>query len=477
VLFADSDQLVWASSGPLGACVEAYSAWGTGVQEPLSRSEEGVNGARVWDLAASAESDALFAVLYVPSAAVPEVRLSCFPAPGAADSVGTEPLWTVTSPAALTGAARVASDAQGERVCFAAWDTVQKRTFVRWHRALDGVIVAATEVTAGDLDHLVMSADGEVTLATEGDRVWVWDSNGALIHYEATGDEVRVADLDSSGERLLLAHGPRARLLSRVAGGFLEVERVDGEGAELAACGALAEAGSGWAVSWCDLITSDVRFALYEGFSSVLLAEHQQAGRRHGRQNTPQAVSITPDGSRAAFATWGDEDHEELLLLDASAGGLSWAIDLPGSATDVAIDRTGRRIAVSHKDVHANDPGAGGCVRLFDTGEADLALTEAPLVGGSLSAECEAEGASVAFFLFGAPLDAPMGLPFVSGDLWVSLHSRILVRARRPGEDGRARCELSLPQRAAGVEVAVQAVKRCAGQLVATQDHLVIRVR
>ena len=476
VQFADADQLVWASSGAFGARAEAYSAWGTGPQAPLSWSEEQASGARIWDLASSSQAASLFAVTFKPGVVSHDVELVRYQAPAASAGGSMEALWSVSSPAAQTGAARVASDAQGERVCFAAWDAALKRSYVRWHLAEYGSIVAATEVLAGDLDHLVMSADGALTLAADAERVWVWDSNGALIHYEVTDSVVRVADFDATGEHLLLAHGSRARLLSRVAGGFLEVVRVDGEGSELAACGAMSDSGSGWAIAWCDTSANGARFALYAGLSDVLVAEHEQSGSPRGMQNIPQAVSITPDGARAAFATWGDGVHEELLLLDAAQGGLSWGLDLPGSATDVALDRTGQRVVVAHKEVHANEPGAGGEVRLFDTGEADLALTEAPRPGGVLAAECEAGGASVVFFLFGEASQGSVELPFVSGELWVSLRSRLVVRARRPDKSGRARCELNLPS-LEGLEVAAQAVKRSAGELVASETYLGLRPR
>ena len=477
VLFTDADQLVWASSGPLGACVEAYSAWGTGPQAPLSRSEEEAPGARVWDLASSSQAAALFAVTHTPGAVTNDVKLVRYPAPSPFTNDSSGPLWSVASPAAQTGAARVVCDAQGERVCFAAWDVQQKRTYVRWHLAEDGAIVAAAEVLAGDLDHLVMSADGALTLAADAERVWVWDSNGALIHYEALDSVLRVADFDATGEHLLLAHGSRARLLSRVAGGFLEVERVDGLSSELAACGALSDSGSGWAIAWCDPSANGARYELYAGLSDVLVAEHEHSGSPRGAQNIPQAASITPDGGRVAFATWGDGVHEELLLLDAAEGGLCWGLDLPGSATDVALDRTGRRVVVAHKDVHANEPGAGGEVRLFDTGEADLALTEAPRPGGVLAAECESPGASVVFFLFGEASQGSVELPFVSGELWVSLRSRLVVRARRPDKSGRARLELSLSAGVEGVEIAAQAVSRTAGGLVASEVYLGLRPR
>ncbi|MCH2104885.1 MAG: hypothetical protein MK297_12860 [Planctomycetes bacterium] len=475
VLFTDGDQLAWASSGPLGACIEAYSAWGTGQQEVLSRSEEQSAGARVWDLAGSPGSDALFAVIHAPALLGGEVRLVRYPAPSAQGASASQPLWSVPSPAIETGSARVACDSLGDRVCFASWDAQQKRTYVRWHRASDGGIVGATEVVAADLDLLIMSADGGFTLATAGERVWVWDSSSALIHYEVTGAEVRIADFDADGAHLLLGHGSRARLLTRTTGGFLELARVDGASTELAACGALSESGGGWAVAWCDDSLSTARFSLYEGLSDVLLSEHQQSGAAGRRQNIPQAVSITPGGERAAFATWGDGEQEELLLLDTA--GFVWAVDLPGSATDVALDRSGRRLLVSHKDAHANEASAGGAVRLFDTGEGDLALIAAPRPGGALSVECEAAGASVAFFLFGEPVETAVDLPFVYGELWVSLHSRLLVRARRPGRDGHARCELNLPESAAGLELAVQAVMRREGALEASADHLIVRPR
>ena len=479
VQFADADQLVWASSGALGAHVETYSAWGSGTQEPLCGGEEPAQGALVWDLASSSQAAALFALIYTPGAgnAPNAVHLVRYAAPSVSFGGSQEPLWSVSSPAVPTGAARIACDAQGERVCFAAWDSQIKRTYVRWHLADEGAIVAATEITAGDIDHLVMSADGALTLAAAAERVWVWDSNGVLIHYEVLESPVRVADFDATGDHLLLAQGNRARLLTRVAGGFLEIERVEAAPVELAACGAMSESGEGWAMAWYNTADGSARYELYAGLSETLVAEHSQTTTTMGLQNVPQAASITPDGERVAFATWGGESAHEVILLGATEGGVLWSIDLPGSATDVTLDRSGRRIAVAHKSAHANQSASSGEVRLYDTAEADLALTEAPRPGGVLAAECLVPGANIAFFLFGEGVKAPVDLPFVDGELWVSLHSRLVVRARRPDKSGRARCELALPAGLGEVEVAVQAVARIGGGLTVSETHLGVRPR
>ena len=479
VQFADADQLVWASSGALGARLEAYSAWGSGAQEPLGGDADFAHGALVWDLASSSEAAALFALVHSPGvgSGPMSVQLARYPAPSASVDSGQQPLWTVSSPAVPCGAARIACDEIGERVCFAAWDSQNKRTHVRWHSADDGSILAATEIAAGDVDQLVMSADGALTLAADGHRVWVWDSSGALIHYEILDNALRVADFDAGGDHLLLAHGPRARLLMRVAGGFLEIGRVDAAPSELAACGALAESGGGWAVAWYHTVTGGARYELYGGMSQVLVAEHSQIGSPRGLQNVPQAASITPDGERVAFATWGAPSAPEVILLGAAQGGLLWSLDLPGSASDVALDRAGRRIVVAHKSTHANEAASDGEVRLYDTGEADLALVEAPRPGGVLTAETLVPGASVAFFLFGSGVDAPQELPFLEGELWVSLHSRLVIRARRPDASGRAQCELELPLGLEGTEVATQVVARIAGGLVASETHLGVRPR
>lgn len=476
VQFAGSDQLVWASSGALGARVEAFSAWGSGPEEPLFGDDEATQGALVWDLASSSETAALFALIHVPGAgnAPNAVHLARYPAPSLSADGDEGPLWFVPSPAANTGAARIACDAAGERVCFAAWDTQLKRAYVRWHLASNGAIVAATELAAGDIDQLVMSADGGLTLVADAHRVWVFDSTGAMIHYETLGSDLRLADFDATGDHLLLGHGGRARLMERSAGGFLEVSRVDAAQGELAVCGSLSEDGAGWAVAWCDPLGGSARFELYAGVSDVLVAEHEELTAPRGLQNIPQAVSITPDGERAAFASWGGGTAPELLLLGAQEGGLVWGIDLPGSATDVALDRSGRRVAVALKSAHANESASTGEFRLYDTGESDLALTEAPRPGGVLAVESLVPGASVAFFLFGEDSGSPVDLPFVDGSLWVSLHSRLVVRARRPDESGRARCELPLPMNIEGIGVATQAVSRVAGALVASETHLVL---
>lgn len=482
VQFADGDQLVWAASAPFGAAgarVESLSAWGSGPQPSLASDAAFTDGARILELASSRNAAALFALVQTPGAgaAPTSVYLARYPAPGPASDPTDGPLWTIHSPAAVTGAARIACDVWGESVCFAAWDSQSKRILVRWHRGDDGSIFAATEVIASDLDRLVMSADGAFTLAASGDRVWIWDASGALFHYEITDGPVRVADFDASGDRLLIAHGARARLLERVAGGYLESARVDAAPNELAGCGAMAASGGGWAIAWYDLSTGDARYQLFAGATTTVAADHAQVAITRTLQNIPASISITPDAQRVAFGTWGSEAAHEVLLLGAANGGLVWSIDLPGSALDVDLDHTGRRIVVAHKNTHANLPSSGGAVRMYDSGESDLTLTQAPREGGVLALEALVPGASVAFFLFGAGVDTPAQLPFVSGELWVSLHSRLVVRARRPDAEGIARCELDLPHGLSGVEIATQAVARQGGSLVASETHIGVRPR
>lgn len=479
VQFSGEDQLVWAASGVFGAKIEAYSAWGGGQQEPLWSADDLAPESLVSDVASSSEAAALFALVRTPRPGnVPDVlKLSCYSAPSLSTGASAGPLWSVAGPAGLSGAALVACDAHAERVCFAASDDQSKVVTLRWHAGPDGSILAETSIPVGEIDRLVMSADGALTLGAAGDRVWVWDSVGALVHYEMLGSELRIADFTADGEGLLLGHGNRARLLNRSSGGFLEVTRVDGAASELAACGAISSSGQAWAIAWCDPEAGSARYELYSGLSAALSAQHVQLVGAQGLQNIPQAARITPDGERAVFATWGGGEASEVLLLDADSGGLYWSLNLPGSATDVALDRAGRRIAVSHKSVHANQPSVSGEVRLYDTGENDLTLTEAPRPGSSLSVECKLEGAGFVFLLFGERVYAPQALPFVQGELWVSLQSRLIVRVRRADEDGFVSCALDLPLGIEGAGLAVQAVGRVGGGLVASETHLDLLLR
>ena len=479
VRFTGEDQLVWAASGDFGAQIEAYSAWGDGQQLPMWAAEGFAPGALISDVASGSEASSFFALVrtQVAGVAADTLELSCYAGPSLSAGAGAGPLWSVTGQAGLTGAALLACDEDAERVCFATSNFQNKQVSLRWHAGVDGAILAETSISVGEVDRLVMSADGRLTLCAAGERVWVWDSLGSLVHYEALSSELRFADFTANGDELLLAHGNRARLMSRSSGGFLEILRVDGGVGELAACGAISGSGEGWSIAWCDVGAGSARYELYAGLSATLSAQYVQPIGAQGLQNIPQTTCITQDGERAVFATWGGGEASEVLLLDAATGGLYWSLDLPGSATDVALDRAGRRIAVTHKSVHANQPSASGEVRLYDTGESDLILAEAPRPGGTLRVEAKLDQAGFVFFLFGESVNTSQMLPFVQGELWVSLQSRLVVRARRVDESGTARCALGLPLSLEGLALSIQAVGRVGAGLVASETHLDLVVR
>jgi hypothetical protein len=162
------------------------------------------------------------------------------------------------------------------------------------------------------------------------------------------------------------------------------------------------------------------------------------------------------------------------MLFDVASASLVFSADLPGSAMALDLDASGTRLAVVTKSLHANLLSSTGEIRLYDTGEEDLALLGPTLLGGTLTAASSTPGATGTFFLLGKPRAVPMQLPGALGQLSLERDQRLHVFARPTDLSGTALLALPISGSTSllGADLGLQAVSRVAGQLVFSQTSL-----
>ncbi len=100
-------------------------------------------------------------------------------------------------------------------------------------------------------------------------------------------------------------------------------------------------------------------------------------------QNIVSRVATSFDGQRIAVGLWGDQAGlvPELRLYRRHQNTPIASYDYPGSIHDLAMSRTGDRIVVGTKSVHANVLAAGGSIDLYAYAPEDFRARGTPSAG------------------------------------------------------------------------------------------------
>lgn len=143
------------------------------------------------------------------------------------------------------------------------------------------------------------------------------------------------------------------------------------------------------------------------------------------RQNTPQAVSVSDDGSIIAVGSWGEATNAtpEVMIFARNGTGTPIAfLDTPGSCYDLDLSGDGQFLVVGTKSVHANVSGRGGEGYSFDLGGQSLFLNGAPSIGRNITLSTEGANGELVILGFAAGVTTtPIMLPGVSGELMLDL--------------------------------------------------------
>jgi len=479
VLFAAGDELVVTASRGPGGGLALY-----GAHDSHGSARRGFDGRYALaqgatELAAGERADAVFALAQYPA---PDpysrrVEVARHDALQAARGGSFAPVWLHDMGVLVNGPARVVCDAEGAVVVAAVYDDRSRSVRVDRLDGTSGALLARREFPAPGLARLALSGDGRRVALTAGLGLLVLDEDLDVVAVRALGSTAMALALDFDGATIAVGGLAQLELLREGGSAGYALDSVyHGAPTALATVAAVARDGATFAVAWWDAATgTDVRMDLWRRAGAVLEASWSVAGTPASRQNMPAAVRLSRDGQRAAFGLWGDGFTPEVFLLAAGQALPRMAFDLPGSARALALDETGTRIAVAHKNVHNSVFGSAGAVRLLDTGERALELLAAPTVGGTLRAAVRRPGATgFAFFALGAPLAEGQTFPGIAeGEL---LLRRGTLTVYPAALDAAGRADLTRPvandPALAGTRLHVQGAFRVQGGLALTRERL-----
>lgn len=471
VSFAAGGELVWSAGSGSADELQLVSSAPSGAVQPelVDASLAGATG--TVSVAAGARADRLFAVAQyaTTSASLKRTVVSAHDALAAAAGAPFVAHWTHDTGLVGNGPAKLACDVGATAVLVAVSDAGGDTTRIDWLDGASGALTARVDLAGSPLRALASSRDLSRVAVVVGTTLRVLDSGGGSVHQESLGAATQALALSGDASRLIVGALGELRVLARAAdSSYVLLGTVAAGPGELATRVALSDDGSTWAAGWWSSSSpATIRFELWDGLSGTRRWFAAQSGPASGLQNYPEAIAVTPDGRRAAFAAWGVLDPQpELLLVDKALGAPVLAVDLPGSALSLALDDGGTRVAVGLKHAHANQLGATGEYRLYDTGERDAQLVAAPRQGGTLEVASRYPGSTVTLFVLGPLGPAPQSFPGCTGSLWIDRRASPTVFARTSDAQGRAWLVTPLSGSAAiGTTFAVQAAARAGGEL------------
>lgn len=449
--------------------LELLSVAGSGTQPALQRDDRFGTAVGAFGVCAGSDPSACFSLAQFPAPdSLQRSTLCARRDPLALQGSGAE-AWSHAAGFLTNGAARIACDRSGSRVALAVWDSSTREVQVDLLDGASGALLARRRLPALSLNELSVSADGTRLAIAAGLDLWILDERLALRHHETLATSTNALALSGDGSLCAFGGSGALRVFETLSlGGYGLRWSMPAATGELAARVALSRDGRSLALGWWNAQDGhSVRLQLVDAATAAVLWEKLQPGGASSLQNLPAGVALSEDGERAAFGLWGDGSPEPELLLVARAGGaLVLSADLPGSVQGLALDARGERVAVAYKDVHANEFGTRGGVRLYDTGESDLVLRSRAGIGGALELSARRAGAGVVYFLEGPRSAVPYPFPGARGTLWLRRNA-LTLHARDAGADGRADLTLPIPADPLliGSERHFQAAWRAAGVL------------
>lgn len=477
VSFAGNGELVWVGTEGAHRRLLALDSSQVGVVQPAVTEDGASEAVYLLAVAAAERSDRLFSVAQYLEPDYQHRRTTLARHDLLAESAG-QPFeaWSFSAEFTANGPARLAVDDHADVVALGV--VFDGLSTVRIHH-IDGDTGQATTLDdlAGDsLEALALSGNGRITAVSLGRRLVVLDEFGQHLHSEQLLGQAFDLALDEDGSRLIVGSPRRLRVYDFDGVSYQLAHEHVGAVNEVPTKVAVSSNGDTYAASWyLPLAVDHLRCEVFDGAAHTLLNQFQQAGVVGAPQNAPVDLRMTANGSRIAFASWGQGNTSpDVVLLERGVAQPLMELDLPGSPMGIDLDPAGRRIALVTKNLHANQVGTTGEVRLYDTGERDLELLQPARLGGTLSVDSVHSGAALALFLIGARSATPTDMPGMVGQLHLARTNRLRVYGRVADAEGRANLSLAIPAHPSmiGLAQSVQVANRVSGQIVFSETVL-----
>ncbi|MCP3919833.1 MAG: hypothetical protein GY711_30225 [bacterium] len=456
--FAARDELVWGATGG----VSLLDSRGTGVHAP--RFHDALPTALHIETAAGSRTDALYAIAQysAPTQYQKRTEVTRHDPLAAARGGGFVPSWVHDMGLLTAGPSRVRTDRAGETVAACVWDAATSEVQIDWLDGTSGALLSRVRLAGAALNGVDFAAGGRRLVVSAGLDLYVVDSITGVFHHEVLPSATHTVSISDDGRWLAVGSIEQLTLRRATPSGYGIVSTFPSAPGWIATCTDVSENARTLAIGWWDYVGGvNARFEVWDGRTETLLFSRSIPGA--SLQNLPGSARVTRDGERIAFGTWGNGSDPEVDLY-ARDGTVIAAVDVPGSVQSLDIDAYGTRIVVAFKDVHNNQFGSTGGIRLFDTGERSIQVIAPAQVGGAIEFATRMEGASVGFLLIGDRLPRAIRVGGVTGGLWLDRHTLAVYAA---GADGNGRTDFSIPLGSdpglIGMQVSGQAAFRLVG--------------
>lgn len=296
------------------------------------------------------------------------------------------PLWSWTFPSTTYGASRAMVSRDGRRIVAAM---LQPTTGLLHVAVFDnGSPVPTSYFTRSvglQLQAIVLSEDGNVLYAastTSGHLINI--DTTALIQQFVLLQSFAAQDISGDGSILAIGYFNGVDVWERQdAGNYLRTWQGTWPGSIVCQQLDVSEDGSTLVLGFGYFDQNQrirVEAVDLRTRNTTMVDEAQGAGTL---QNVVSKVVCSADGQTFAVGLWGDEAGlvPELRVYRRDQNAPIALYDYPGSVYDLAISRSGNRIAVGTKSAHANLLTGGGTVDLYSNGDEDFAAIGTPSIG------------------------------------------------------------------------------------------------
>lgn len=346
------------------------------------------------------------------------------------------------------GPAKVVCDDLGRTVVSAVWNNSTGTVHLDWISGANGNLVRQLLVPMNGLNALDISLDGRRVLLCGGTDLYLFDTvTGVTLHHEILTASTQAVTLSGDGTTIAFGSFGLISVLSEVNSVIQPLITIPGNTNHMPTRADLSDDGNTLAIGWWNFVTAaEVRYEIADVATGMILNSYPQVSAVGGLQNFPYAVSMTRDGSRAAFGGWGAGGVEpEMLLVERGVQTPLLSVNLPGSVRSLDLDESGTRVVVGSKNVHANQFGTTGELRLYETGEQDLVQLSSALSNGNFEFAARRPGANAVLFLVGVRSFAPMPLGGFIGELALTRRLPMHIEYRPADATGRADADFGIP--------------------------------
>jgi hypothetical protein len=360
------------------------------------------------------------------------------------------PQWSWTFPSPTYGGSRAMVSADGRRIVaamlqpndgllhvavFDDGSPVPTRTFSRY--------------VGLQLQAIVLSEDGNVLYAASQGSGYLLDTNtGTLIQQMVLQQSFAAQDISGDGAILAIGYFNGVDVWERqAAGNYLRVWQRAWPGSIVCQQLDVSEDGSTLVLGF-GYFDQNLRVRIeaidLRTRNTTMVDEAQGAGTY---QNIVSRVACSANGQRFAVGLWGDQAGlvPELRVYRRNSNNPVATYDYPGSVYDLAISRTGDRIVVGTKAVHANLLSGGGSVDLYLNGDEDFSAIGTPSIGRKVDFEFwGAPNSPTRLLLAGNPATnpAPIG---AMGVLYLRRTELVMLNMPPTDSVGYTRGEYQLP--------------------------------